>query len=122
MRRDFTYVDDIVEGLVRVVKRVAEPDPEWTGADPDPGSSKAPYKIYNIGNNQPVELLDFISTIEQELGIEAKKNLLPMQQGDVPATYADVDDLTRDVGFRPSTPIATGIKKFVEWYRSYYGK
>ncbi len=120
MRRDFTYVDDIVEGIVRVADRIPEPNPTWSGAHPDPGTSSAPYKIYNIGNNQPVELLHFIGTLEKCLGIEAKKNLLPMQAGDVPATYADVDDLMRDVGFRPATPIEVGISRFVEWYRSYH--
>jgi UDP-glucuronate 4-epimerase len=120
MRRDFTYVDDIVEGIMRVADRIPEPNPDWSGAHPDPGTSSAPYKIYNIGNNQPVELLHFIETLEKCLGIEAKKNLLPMQAGDVPATYADVDDLMRDVGFRPATPIEVGISRFVEWYRSYH--
>ena len=93
----------------------------WDGMSPDPGSSKAPYKIYNIGNNSPVKLLDFIMVIEQELGIEAKKNFLPMQPGDVYATYADVDDLAADTGYRPSTPISEGLKRFVSWYREYYG-
>jgi UDP-glucuronate 4-epimerase len=122
MRRDFTYVDDIVEGIVRVADRVAAPNPAWSGANPDPGTSQAPYKIYNIGNHDPVELLEFIETLETCLGVKAQKNMLPMQPGDVPATFADVDDLTRDVGFRPSTPLATGIERFVAWYRDYYGK
>jgi UDP-glucuronate 4-epimerase len=121
MRRDFTYIDDIVEGVVRVSDRIPEPNPDWSGAAPDPGTSSAPFRIYNIGNNQPVELEYFIKTLEDCLGIEAKKNLLPMQPGDVPATYADVDDLTRDVGFRPDTPIEEGIARFVEWYRQYHG-
>lgn len=120
MRRDFTYVDDIVEGLTRVIDNVPTGNPDWSGDKPDPGTSRAPYKIYNIGNNQPVELLQFIETIEQCLGKSAIKNLLPLQPGDVPETYADVDDLMRDVGFRPATPIATGIRNFVDWYRSYY--
>ena len=120
MRRDFTYIDDIVEGVVRVLDTLPHPHPDWSGMKPDPGTSQAPYRIYNIGNNQPVELLDFISTLENCLGRTAEKKLLPMQPGDVPETYADVDDLIRDVEFRPSTPIATGIARFVEWYRSYY--
>ena len=98
-----------------------EPNAAWSGDQPDPGTSRAPYKIYNIGNNQPVELQHFIATLEKALGKTAKKNLLPMQPGDVPATYADVDDLMRDVGFRPATPIEVGIKRFVEWYREYHG-
>jgi UDP-glucuronate 4-epimerase len=120
MRRDFTYIDDIVEGVVRVMDTFPQPNPAWSGMAPDPGTSKAPYRIYNIGNNQPVELLRFISILEECLGHKAEKRLLPMQAGDVPETYADVDDLMRDVGFRPSTPIAVGIARFVEWYRSYY--
>jgi UDP-glucuronate 4-epimerase len=121
MKRDFTYIDDIVEGIVRVADRLPEPNPHWSGADPDPGTSAAPYKVYNIGNHQPVELLYFIETLEKSLGMKAKKNFLPMQAGDVPATYADVDDLMRDVGFRPATPIEEGITRFVAWYRSYHG-
>ena len=120
MRRDFTYIDDIVEGVVRVVDRPAEPNRTWSGDQPDPGSSVAPYKLYNIGNNQPVELLRFIEVLEDQLGVKAVKNMLPLQPGDVPETYADVDDLVRDVGFRPSTPIEVGIERFVTWYRSYY--
>lgn len=122
MRRDFTYVDDIVEGIVRVSDRTAGSNPDWDGANPDPGTSRAPYKIYNIGNHEPVELLTFIETLEEALGIKAEKNMMPLQPGDVPATYADVDDLMRDVGFRPNTPIATGIERFVKWYREYYGR
>ena len=121
MRRDFTYIDDIVEGLVRVADRTAEPSREWSGDQPDPGTSKAPYKVYNIGNNQPVELLEFVATIERCLGRTAEKNLMPMQPGDVPATFADVDDLVRDVGFKPNTPLEVGIQRFVDWYRDYYG-
>ena len=120
MRRDFTYIDDIVEGIVRVLDRPAEPNLKWSGDSPDPGSSAAPYKLYNIGNNQPVELLRFIEVLEGRLGVKAVKNMLPLQPGDVPATYADVDDLVRDVGFKPSTPIEVGIERFVTWYRSYY--
>lgn len=121
MRRDFTYIDDIVEGVVRVCDHVPAPDNAWNGDNPDPATSYAPYRIYNIGNNNPVELLHFIETLERSLGRTAVKNLLPIQAGDVPATSADVDDLMNDVGFRPSTPIEEGIRKFVEWYRGYYG-
>lgn len=120
MQRDFTYIDDIVEGVKRVMRRSPLPNPEWSGDKPDPGSSYAPYKIYNIGNNQPVELLGFISALEECLGIEAKKDFVPMQPGDVPATYADIHDLTRDFGFRPRTSIKEGISQFVKWYRDYY--
>jgi UDP-glucuronate 4-epimerase len=120
MQRDFTYIDDIVEGVVRVADRPAAADGAWTGADPDPGTSSAPYRVYNIGNHQPVELLHLIAVLEQCLGRTAAKNLLPMQPGDVPATYADVDDLSRDVGFHPGTPIEDGMRRFVEWYRAYY--
>jgi len=120
MRRDFTYIDDIVEGVVRVVDKIAGPNPKWSGDAPDPATSYAPYKNYNIGNNNPVELMRFIEVLEEALGKKAKKNLLPMQPGDVPATYADVDDLMRDVGFKPATSIEDGIKRFVDWYRGYY--
>ncbi|WP_397571771.1 NAD-dependent epimerase [Schlesneria sp. T3-172] len=120
MRRDFTYIDDIVQGIIRVTDRIPTGNPEWSGAHPDPATSRAPYRIYNIGNNQPVELMHLIETLEQSLGMTARKNFLPMQAGDVPATYADVDDLTRDVGFRPSTPIETGVDRFVKWYRAYH--
>jgi UDP-glucuronate 4-epimerase len=121
MMRDFTYIDDIVRGVVRVIDLVPTANSSWDGMSPDPGSSKAPYKIYNIGNNSPVKLLEFIKALEDELGIEAKKNFLPMQPGDVYATYADVDDLAADTGYRPSTPISEGLKRFVSWYREYYG-
>jgi UDP-glucuronate 4-epimerase len=121
MQRDFTYIDDIVEGVVRVLGRIPEPNPRWNGDSPDTATSYAPYKLYNIGNNNPVELLTFIETLESCLGRKALKNLLPIQPGDVPATYADVEDLIRDVGFKPSTPLEEGIGKFVEWYRTYYG-
>ena len=120
MRRDFTYVDDIVEGVMRTLDNTATPNPKWDGAHPDPGTSSAPSRLYNIGNNNPVELMDLISTLEQALGKTAEKNLLPIQPGDVPATYADVDDLMRDVGFKPATPIAEGVQRFVSWYRDYY--
>jgi len=120
MRRDFTYVDDIVEGVVRTLDNTAQPNPAWSGDCPDPGTSNAPYRLYNIGNNNPVELLHLIETLEKALGKQAEKNLMPIQPGDVPATYADVDDLTRDVGFRPSTSIEEGVGRFVEWYRGYY--
>lgn len=120
MQRDFTYIDDIVEGVFRVAFATAQPNPSWSGSRPDPGTSFAPYRIYNIGNNNPVELLHFIEVLEKCLGKTATKNLLPIQPGDVPATYADVDDLARDVGFRPSTSIEDGISRFVEWYRGYF--
>ncbi len=120
MKRDFTYIDDIVEGVVRVITLIPNPDRKWTGDRPDPATSYAPYRIYNIGNNNPVALLDFISAIEESIGLEAKKVFQPMQSGDVPATYADVDDLIRDVGFKPDTPIRSGIKKFIDWYREFY--
>jgi UDP-glucuronate 4-epimerase len=120
MRRDFTYIDDIVEGVVRVTDRIAIPNPEWSGDLPDPGTSAAPYRNYNIGNNQPVELLYLIETLEKALGRKAEKNLMPIQPGDVPATFADVDDLVQDVGFKPSTSIEDGVGRFVEWYRGYY--
>lgn len=122
MRRDFTYVDDIVEGVMRVSDRIPTGNEAWSGDSPDPGTSRGPYKIYNIGNNQPVELQHFIATLEKALGRTAKKVLLPMQPGDVPATYADVSDLQRDVDFRPDTPIEVGIQRFVDWYRKYYRK
>ncbi|WP_406700477.1 NAD-dependent epimerase [Singulisphaera sp. Ch08] len=121
MRRDFTYVDDIVEGIVRLRNHAPEPNPAWSSDSPDPGSSSAPYRIYNIGNNQPVELLDLVSILERTLGREAVKQFAPMQPGDVPSTYANVDDLMRDVGFRPATPLEVGVKRFVDWYREYHG-
>ncbi len=120
MRRDFTYVDDIVEGVVRVMDKIPEPNLEWSGDNPDPGTSKAPYKIYNIGNNNPVELMHFIQVLEDCLGVKAQMNMLPMQPGDVPVNFADVDDLIRDVGFRPNTKVEVGIQRFVDWYRQYY--
>ena len=120
MRRAFTYIDDIVEGVVRVHDRIAQPNPQWSGMKPDPGTSTAPYRVYNIGNHSPVELLYFIEVLEKTLGRKAEKRLLPMQAGDVPATCADVEDLMQAVGFRPATPIEEGIPRFVEWYRTYY--
>ena len=120
MERDFTYIDDIVLGVVRVTDRIPAGNPEWSGDDPDPGSSYAPYRLYNIGNNQPVQLMKYIEVLEKTLGKEAKKEFLPMQPGDVPKTYADVDDLIADVGFKPSTPIEEGVERFVKWYREYY--
>jgi UDP-glucuronate 4-epimerase len=120
MKRDFTYIDDIVEGVCRVAEKIPAPNVQWRADRPDPATSFAPYRIYNIGNNRPVELLHFIDILEKNLRKEAKKNFLPMQPGDVPETYADVDDLTADVGFRPKTPIEEGIRNFVTWYRDYY--
>ena len=120
MQRDFTYIDDIIEGVVRVVQKIPRPDPNWSGANPDPGRSYKPYKIYNIGNNHPVQLNDFIKEIEKALGKVAKKEYLELQPGDVPATYADIDDLINEVGFSPATPISAGIKKFIDWYKDYY--
>ena len=120
-RRDFTYVDDIVEGVIRTMDHVAEPNEEWNPANPDPGTSRAPYRIYNIGNSQPVELMRYIQVIEQCVGREAEKNLLPMQPGDVPDTWADVDDLIADVDYQPSTTVEEGMRRFVEWYVDFYG-
>ena len=120
MKRDFTYIDDIIEGVVRVTDNVASPNPRWSGDSPDPGTSYAPYRLYNIGNNCPVELMRLIEVLEETLGKRAEKNMLPIQPGDVPATCADVDDLIRDVGFKPSTPIEEGVRRFVEWYKWYY--
>lgn len=121
MQRDFTYIDDIIEGVVRVMARIPEPNPDWDGAVPDSATSYAPYRLYNIGNNNPVELMRFIEVLESCLGKKAEKHLLPIQPGDVPATYADVADLVRDVGFQPATSIEEGIKRFVDWYLDYYG-
>ncbi|MDE0582093.1 NAD-dependent epimerase [Planococcus sp. A6] len=121
MMRDFTYVDDIVEAISRLIDKPAKPNPEWTGESPDPGTSYAPYQIYNIGNNSPVKLLDFIEAIEEKTGKKAIKNYMPLQAGDVPATYANVEDLFRDLDFQPQTNIKDGVGKFVEWYVDYYG-
>ena len=119
-KRDFTYVDDIVEGVVRALDRPAQPDPTWSSEQPDPASSNAPYRIYNIGNSQPVELVRYIEVLEQCLGRTAQKNLLPLQPGDVPDTFADTTDLERDVGYRPDTSVEEGVRRFVDWYREYY--
>jgi len=120
MIRDFTYIDDIVEGVVRVIDRPASPNPDWSGKTPDSATSYAPYRIYNIGNNEPVELMRYIEVLEQSLGKKAKLEMLPMQDGDVPATYANTENLENDVGFRPRTSVEHGIAKFVEWYKSYH--
>jgi UDP-glucuronate 4-epimerase len=120
MQRDFTYIDDIVEGVVRVIDHPAKPNPAWSGASPDPGSSSAPYRVYNIGNNQPVRLMEFITAIEKALGRSIEKNLLPIQPGDVPSTYADVADLVEDLGYKPATPIQEGVDRFIAWYREFF--
>jgi UDP-glucuronate 4-epimerase len=120
--RDFTYVDDIVEGLVRILDRPAPSNEQWSGDRPDPGSSKAPWRVYNIGNNAPVQLLRYIAAIEEAIGKTAIKELLPLQAGDVPDTYADVEDLLREFDYKPSTPVEEGIKRFVDWYRGYFRK
>src|SRR6266705_717061 len=120
-KRDFTFVGDIAEGVVRASERIAQPDPKWKADAPDPSSSSAPFRLYNIGNNQPVQLMRYIEVIEECLGRKATKNFLPMQPGDVPETYADIDDLVRDVGYRPATPIETGVRRFVHWFCEYYG-
>lgn len=122
MKRDFTYVADIVEGIIRVSDKPASPNTAWEGDQPDPGSSKAPYKVYNIGNSNPVELMDYIKALEKALGKEAQKEMLPLQAGDVPATFADVSDLKRDTGYQPQTPVEEGVAKFVEWYKAFYKK
>ena len=119
-RRDFTYIDDIVEGIIRTLDHVAQPNPDWSGKNPDPGTSKAPWRVYNIGNQSPVELMDYIETLEKFLGKKAEKILLPLQPGDVPDTYADVEALVQDVGYKPNTTIEQGIEKFAAWYNSYY--
>ena len=118
-RRDFTYVDDIVEGVIRVLDKPAQSNPDWRGDNPDSGTSFAPWRVYNIGNNSPVELMDYIKAIESALGVDAKKELLPLQPGDVPDTYADVDDLVREFGYKPSMSVTQGVKNFVEWYKEY---
>ena len=119
-RRDFTYVDDIVEGVIRVIDKPAKPNESWNSDYPDSGTSKAPWRVYNIGNNSPVELMDYIEAIEDSLGLDARKELLPLQPGDVPDTYADVDDLINDFNYKPSMNIKDGVKKFVDWYKEYY--
>ena len=120
-RRDFTYIDDIVEGVVRTLDHTAEPNPDWDSDEPDPATSRAPYRLYNIGNRKPVELLRYIEVIEDCVGKKATMNLLPLQPGDVPDTWADTEDLAADVGYEPETPIEEGVARFVEWYRGYYG-
>ncbi len=119
-RRGFTYIDDITEGVLRTLDHIARPNPEWSGLKPDPGSSRAPWRVYNIGNNRPVELMDYIAALERELGKTAEKEFLPLQPGDVPNTCADVEQLMADVQYKPATPIDEGIRKFVAWYRDYY--
>ena len=121
MQRDFTYIDDIIEGVVRIMGKRPEPEPTWSGDNPDPGTSYSPYKIYNIGNNNPVELMKFIDTIEKVLGMKAQKEFFDLQPGDVAMTYANIDDLIKDVGFKPETPIDRGIERFIEWYKDFYG-
>jgi UDP-glucuronate 4-epimerase len=119
-KRDFTYVGDIAGGVVAALDRIAPPNPDWNSDEPDPGSSRAPYRLYNIGNSRPVDLMHYIHVLEDCLGRKAELNLLPLQAGDVPDTWADVDDLVRDVGYRPSTPVEEGVRRFVDWYREYY--
>jgi UDP-glucuronate 4-epimerase len=119
-RRDFTYIDDIVEGVIRVLDNPPQGNSEWSGAKPDPATSKSPYQLYNIGNNNPVELMDYIRVLEENLGKKAVCNMLPLQDGDVPDTYADVEDLVNNLGYKPETTIETGIRNFVDWYRGYY--
>jgi UDP-glucuronate 4-epimerase len=119
-RRDFTYIDDIVEGVIRVLDRVPQGNPEWSGEAPDAASSRAPFRLYNIGNNNPVELMEYIALLEQSLGLKAELNLLPLQPGDVPDTYADVSELVRDTGYHPNTSVADGVARFVAWYRDFY--
>ncbi len=120
MKRDFTYIDDIVEGVIRTLDHTAEANPQWDGKNPAPGTSKAPWRVYNIGNASPVDLMDYIAAIENALGMKAEMNMLPLQAGDVPATLADVEDLVRDVGYRPDTSVQEGVSRFVKWYREYY--
>jgi UDP-glucuronate 4-epimerase len=119
-RRDFTYIDDVVEGVVRVLDKPATSNPGWSGDNPDSGSSAAPWRVYNIGNNSPVELMDYIGALERALGVKAEMELLPLQPGDVPDTYADVEDLVSEFNYKPATSVETGVSRFVEWYRDYY--
>ncbi|WP_431801944.1 NAD-dependent epimerase [Halobacillus andaensis] len=121
MMRDFTYIDDIVEGIVRLLQTKPSPNPDWKSDKPDPSQSSAPYRIYNIGNSRPVKLMDFITAIEKKLGVKAQKEFLPLQSGDVVATYADVDDLISDTGYQPKTSVQEGVSRFIDWYRNYYG-
>jgi UDP-glucuronate 4-epimerase len=120
-KRDFTFVEDIVEGVVRATDRIAQPNPDWNGDAPDPATSRAPFRLYNIGNNQPIDLVRYIEVLEECLGRKSERNLKPMQLGDVPDTFADVSDLERDVGYRPRTPVEVGVRRFVDWFRDYYG-
>ena len=120
MKRDFTYIDDIIEAIVRILQRIPKPSVTWHEGNSDPSASFAPYKLYNIGNGNPVGLMEFIETIENELGIKAKKNMLPMEKGDVPVTCADVQDLERDIGFKPKMDVKHGIRRFLKWYKDYY--
>ncbi|MEW8428309.1 MAG: NAD-dependent epimerase/dehydratase family protein, partial [gamma proteobacterium symbiont of Ctena orbiculata] len=120
-RRDFTYIDDIVEGVIRVLDRIPQPDPEWDSDHPDSATSTAPYRLYNIGNNQPVELMRYIELLEESLGRKAEINMLPLQDGDVVATYADVSDLIADTGYKPDTRLETGVAEFAHWFLEYYG-
>jgi UDP-glucuronate 4-epimerase len=119
--RDFTYIDDIVEGVIRTLDQIAAPDAAFDALNPNPATSSAPYRLYNIGSHRPIELARYIELIEENLGLTAQKNLLPLQAGDVPDTYADVSELTMDVGYSPSTPVETGVERFVAWYRGYFG-
>ena len=119
-RRDFTYIDDIVEGVIRILDRPAPPNPDWSGSRPDPGSSAGPWRVYNIGNNSPVELMDYIAALEKALGRKAEMELLPLQPGDVPDTFADVQDLVDQFGYKPATPVEQGVANFVAWYRDYF--
>jgi UDP-glucuronate 4-epimerase len=119
-RRDFTYVDDIVEGVIRILDKPAKPNPDWSGNNPDSATSRAPWRVYNIGNNSPVELMDYIVAIEDALGIKAEKELLPLQPGDVPDTYADVDDLVKEFGYKPSMPVKEGVENFAKWFKNYH--
>ena len=121
-KRDFTYIDDIVEGLIRVIDNPATPNPDWSGDDSDPGTSSAPWRVYNIGNNNPVELMDYIEALENSLGIDSEKELLPLQPGDVPDTYADVDDLVSKFSYKPQMNITEGVDIFVKWYKGYYSE
>jgi UDP-glucuronate 4-epimerase len=122
MQRDFTYIDDIVEGIVRVMENIPEANPNWNSEFPDPATSYKKYKIYNIGNNKPVQLSEFIAIIEKAIGKKAKKNYMDIQPGDVPATYADINDLINDVDFKPATPLSEGIQNFIDWYKAYYSE
>jgi UDP-glucuronate 4-epimerase len=119
-RRDFTYIDDIVEGVIRVLDRPASSNPDWDGANPDSGTSQAPWRVYNIGNNSPVELMDYIGALEESLGIEADKEMLPLQDGDVPDTYANVEDLVKEFGYKPDMSVKQGVANFVDWYKDFY--